>query len=149
MQYDWKKIIGNQEESTLSVKEYGKQNNISFSFFSNSKRRLKDDKHENGLFVPVKVVHYTHSHISAKKVGFLFLDKNGVSRVAGHWEEYVTHMVGKYNRMHKVQLVRITPHLYRYTYCTNMARAVMNPKSLQYLKRHAEEEKVGNVMVVS
>lgn len=90
------------------------------------------------------------THIYRKKVGFLFLDKNGLPRVARHWEEYFNHMVGKYNWMHKVQLPGwMISHVYRHTYCANMTRAVMNPKSLQYLKRHAEEEKVGNVMVVS
>lgn len=73
-----------------------------------------------------------------KRIGFLFLDKNGMPKVAGHWEKYFNHMVGKYNRMHKVQLPAITPHVCRHTYCTNMARAGMNPKSLQYLMGHAE-----------
>lgn len=73
-----------------------------------------------------------------KRIGFLFLDKNGMPKVAGHWEKYFNHMVGKYNRTHKVQLPAITPHVCRHTYCTNMARAGMNPKSLQYLMGHAE-----------
>ena len=73
-----------------------------------------------------------------KKIGFLFLDKNGMPKVAGHWEKYFNHMVGKYNRTHKVQLPAITPHVCTHTYCTNMARAGMNPKSLQYLMGHAE-----------
>lgn len=73
-----------------------------------------------------------------KRIGFLFLDKNGMPKVAGHWEKYFNHMVGKYNRMHKVQLPAITPHVCRHTYCTNMARAGMNPKSLQYLMGHSE-----------
>lgn len=73
-----------------------------------------------------------------KRIGFLFLDKNGMPKVAGHWEKYFKHMVGKYNRTHKVQLPGITPHVCRHTYCTNMARAGVNPKSLQYLMGHAE-----------
>lgn len=73
-----------------------------------------------------------------KRIGFLFLDKNGMPKVAGHWEKYFNHMVGKYNRMHKVQLPAITPHVCRHTYCTNMARGGMNAKSLQYLMGHAE-----------
>lgn len=28
----------------------------------------------------------------------------------------------------------ITPHVCRYTYCSNMSRTRMNPKTLQYLK---------------
>ena len=56
------------------------------------------------------------------KIGFLFLDKNGMPKVAGHWEKYFNHMVGKYNRTHSVQIPGITPHVCRHTYCTNMAR---------------------------
>lgn len=72
------------------------------------------------------------------KIGFLFLDKNGMPKVAGHWQKYFNHMVGKYNRTHTVQLPWITPHVCRHTYCTNMTRAGMNPKSLQYLMGHSE-----------
>lgn len=73
-----------------------------------------------------------------KKVGFLFLDKNGMPKVAGHWQKNFQNMVKKYNRTHTVQLPEITPHVCRHTYCTNMARAGMNPKSLQYLMGHSE-----------
>lgn len=72
------------------------------------------------------------------KIGFLFLDKNGMPKVAGHWQKYFNHMVGKYNRTHTVQMSGITPHVCRHTYCTNMTRAGMNPKSLQYLMGHSE-----------
>lgn len=32
----------------------------------------------------------------------------------------------------------ITPHVCRHTYCSNMAKAGMNPKTLQYLMGHSE-----------
>ncbi len=32
----------------------------------------------------------------------------------------------------------ITPHICRHTYCSNMARAGMNPKTLQYLMGHSD-----------
>ena len=73
-----------------------------------------------------------------KKVGFLFMDKNGMPKVAGHWQKNFQNMINKYNRTHTVQLPEITPHVCRHTYCTNMARAGMNPKSLQYLMGHSE-----------
>lgn len=28
------------------------------------------------------------------KIGFLFLDKNGIPKVAGHWQKYFNHMEG-------------------------------------------------------
>lgn len=73
-----------------------------------------------------------------KCIGFLFLDKNGMPKVAGHWEKYFKHMVGKYNRTHKVQMPNITPHICRHTYCSNQAKAGMNPKTLQYLMGHLD-----------
>ena len=42
------------------------------------------------------------------------------------------------NRTYRVQLPKITPHICRHTYCSNMARAGMNPKTLQYLMGHSD-----------
>ncbi len=65
--------------------------------------------------------------------GFLFRDKNGMPEVAMHWEHRFNHAVKRYNDIFKVQMPNITPHVCRHTYCSNMARARMNPKTLQYL----------------
>ena len=70
--------------------------------------------------------------------GFLFLDKNGKPKVALHWEKYFQLSVEKYNSIYKVQMPKITPHVCRHTYCTNQAKAGMNPKVLQYLMGHAD-----------
>lgn len=84
MQYDWKKIIEGQKESTLSVKEYCKQNNICVSSFYKSKKRLEDDKLENNLFVPVKVAHETRSIISMNIDGhYLEFDPDLLDKVIG------------------------------------------------------------------
>ena len=32
----------------------------------------------------------------------------------------------------------VTPHICRHTYCTNMAKLGMNPKTLQYLMGHSD-----------
>lgn len=72
------------------------------------------------------------------KTGFLFLDKNGNPTVAMHWEKYFQHAVQKYNKIYKVQLPPITPHVCRHTYCSNMAKSGMNPKTLQYLMGHSD-----------
>ena len=69
---------------------------------------------------------------------FLFLDKNGLLEVAMHWEHRFNHMVNRYNEIYKVQMPNITPHVCRHTYCSNMARARMNPKTLQYLMGHSD-----------
>ena len=70
--------------------------------------------------------------------GFLFLDKDGLPLVAMHWEHRFNHMVKRYNEIYKIQMPNITPHVCRHTYCSNMARSGMNPKTLQYLMGHSE-----------
>ena len=47
-------------------------------------------------------------------------------------------MVNRYNSIYKVELPNITPHVCRHTYCSNMARKGMNPKTLQYLMGHSD-----------
>lgn len=70
--------------------------------------------------------------------GFLFLDDAGLPLVAMHWEHRFNHMVNRYNSIYKVQMPNITPHVCRHTYCSNMARKGMNPKTLQYLMGHSD-----------
>lgn len=70
--------------------------------------------------------------------GFLFLDKNDMPMVALHWEKYFQHIREKYNSIYKVQMPYITPHVCRHTFCSNMAKSGMNPKTLQYIMGHAD-----------
>ena len=74
----------------------------------------------------------------AGRTGFLYLDKNGMPMVALHWEKYFEHIVVKYNKIYRVQMPKVTPHVCRHTYCSNCARAGMNPKTLQYLMGHSD-----------
>ena len=70
--------------------------------------------------------------------GFLYLDDQGMPLVAMHWEHRFNHMVNRYNEIYRVQMPNITPHVCRHTYCSNQARAGMNPKTLQYLMGHSD-----------
>ena len=70
--------------------------------------------------------------------GFLFLDDNGMPLVAMHWEHRFNRMVGRYNDIYRVQIPNVTPHVCRHTYCSNMAKSGMNPKTLQYLMGHSD-----------
>ncbi|MBP3594304.1 MAG: site-specific integrase [Lachnospiraceae bacterium] len=70
--------------------------------------------------------------------GFLYLDKNDMPMVALHWEKYFEHIIIKYNSIYKEELPKVTPHVCRHTYCSNMAKSGMNPKTLQYLMGHAD-----------
>lgn len=67
-----------------------------------------------------------------------FLDKDGMPLVAMHWEHRFNHMVSRYNEIYKIQMPNITPHVCRHTYCSNMAKSGMNPKTLQYLMGHSD-----------
>lgn len=77
--------------------------------------------------------------------GFLFIDEEGLPQLAVHWEHRFNRMVGRYNELFVDQMPNITPHVCRHTYCTNMARAGMNPKTLQYLMGHSGIEVTMNV----
>lgn len=75
--------------------------------------------------------------IDGKSV-FLYLDKNDMPMVALHWEKYFQHICQKYNSIYKVQMPKVTPHVCRHTFCSNMAKSGMNPKTLQYLMGHSD-----------
>ncbi|ANU49414.1 site-specific integrase [Enterocloster clostridioformis] len=65
--------------------------------------------------------------------GFLYLDKNGRPMVALHWEKYFQHIREKYNKIYRIQMPKVTPHVCRHTFCSNM-----NPKTLQYIMGHSD-----------
>lgn len=69
--------------------------------------------------------------------GFVFLDKDGKPKVAGHLEHAMKRIVDNYNKSHDDQL-QVTPHVLRHTFCTNMAQAGMPTKELQYLMGHSD-----------
>ncbi len=70
--------------------------------------------------------------------GFLYLDKNEMPMVALHWEKYFQHICEKYNKIYKEELPKITPHVCRHTFCSNMAKSGMNPKTLQKIMGHSD-----------
>ena len=72
------------------------------------------------------------------KVGFLYLDKNAMPMVALHWEKYFQHICEKYNKIYKAEMPKVTPHVCRHTFCSNMAKSGMNPKTLQKIMGHSD-----------
>ena len=64
--------------------------------------------------------------------------KTEMPMVALHWEKYFQHICKKYNSIYKVQMLKVTPHVCRHTFCFNMAKSGMNPKTLQYLMGHSD-----------
>ena len=69
---------------------------------------------------------------------FLFINRNGNPQVAVNYEAVFRKLVDKYNSKHEEPLPKITPHVCKHTYCSNMAKAGMNPKALQYLMGHSD-----------
>ena len=70
--------------------------------------------------------------------GFLFLDKNGKSKIAIHWQKYFQRICQKYNKIYKIEMPKVTPHVCRHTFCSNKAKSGMNPKTLQYIMGHSD-----------
>lgn len=69
--------------------------------------------------------------------GFLFLDRNENPTIARHWENYFAHICKKYNEVHTNDPIKITPHICRHTFCSEMANLGINPKALSYLMGHS------------
>ena len=61
-----------------------------------------------------------------------------IPMVALHWEKYLEHIIQKYNKIYRIQMPKVTPHVCRHTFCSNMAKSGMNPKTLQYIMGHSD-----------
>ena len=71
--------------------------------------------------------------------GFLLLDKNDMPKVALHIENEMRWAMKKYRKLYpNDSLPHITPHVFRHTFCTNMANAGMDIKALQYVMGHSD-----------
>lgn len=71
--------------------------------------------------------------------GFLLIDKKQQPKVALHIENDVRCAMKRFKKLNPdVKLPHITPHVFRHTFCTNLANAGMNVKSLQYLMGHSD-----------
>lgn len=71
--------------------------------------------------------------------GFILIDKDCHPKVALHIENEMRWAMKKYEKLHPEQpLPHITPHVFRHTFCTNMANKGMDIKTLQYLMGHSD-----------
>ena len=67
------------------------------------------------------------------------LDKDDKPKVALHIENEMRWAMKKYKKLHPDKpLPHITPHVFRHTFCTNMASAGMDIKNLQYVMGHSD-----------
>lgn len=65
--------------------------------------------------------------------GFLSLDKRGKTMMPYQWEKRFQHVVEKYNRIYRVRLPKIIPHVCRHTFCTHAAKRGTYVETLKYL----------------
>ena len=71
--------------------------------------------------------------------GFLLIDKDNHPKVALHIENEMRWAMKKYKKLHPdTPLPHITPHVFRHTFCTNMANVGMDIKTLQYVMGHSD-----------
>ncbi len=103
------------------------KNRMRLSFYSDERRSLSE------------FLQYSFPSKKQKKeimidgyAGFILLDQIGQPKAAMHLEKVVQRMWEKYNKNNVIPLPKITPHVFRHTFCTNMANAGMDIKSLQY-----------------
>ena len=69
---------------------------------------------------------------------FVFLNKKGFPMYGAAYSVDFGNMVKKYNKHHKKKLPKISPHILRHTFCTNMAIKNIPPKALQYIMGHKD-----------
>lgn len=82
-------------------------------------------------------------------MGFIFLDRYNNPKVALHLQHAMKRALDKHNETHEYKLKKITPHVFRHTFCTKMAHSGMNIKSLQYIMGHSRIETTLNYYVHS
>ena len=71
--------------------------------------------------------------------GFLLIDKKHQPKVALHIENEMRWALKRFRKLHPdIELPHITPHVFRHTFCTNMANEGMDVKNLQYLMGHSD-----------
>lgn len=73
------------------------------------------------------------------RTGFIFLNRDGLPRVGGDYDRVFRGLRRKYAKGGGAPLPEdMTPHTLRHTFCTEMAKAGMNPKALQYIMGHKD-----------
>ena len=71
--------------------------------------------------------------------GFILIDQRMNPKVALHIEHACVWAMNRYRKLYPDHpLPTITPHVFRHTFCTNMANAGMDIKTLQYVMGHSD-----------
>lgn len=72
-------------------------------------------------------------------IGFVFCQDNGRPRSALNMGKVISRIGKKYKEANPTEsMPKVTAHVFRHTFCTNMALSGMNPKNLQYIMGHSD-----------
>ena len=73
------------------------------------------------------------------KSGFILLNAYGNPKTSQNIQVTLRNANIKFHKRHPDYVMpNITPHVFRHTFCTNMANAGMQPKTLQYIMGHSD-----------
>lgn len=76
---------------------------------------------------------------------FLFISQQGTLRNSNVLERHMRLLQKQYDALYEGSAPKVTPHVLRHTFCTNMQRAGLDIKSLQYLMGHSHANITLNV----
>lgn len=77
--------------------------------------------------------------------GFIFLTKRGTPEYASLVQAAMTNVIKEYNQTATSPLPRVTPHILRHTFCTNMIDSGVSIKDVQSLMGHSNANVTMNV----
>ena len=66
------------------------------------------------------------------------LDKNDPTPKGRKRDLSLRENVEKYNKIYRIPMPKVTPHVCRHTFCSNMEKSGMNPETLQYIMGHSD-----------
>lgn len=76
---------------------------------------------------------------------FVIVNCNGYPKSPRNFDANFSSLSDDFNRVSNLPYHRITPHVFRHTFCTNMQNLNMNPKVLQYVMGHARIDVTMNI----
>ena len=71
------------------------------------------------------------------KCGFFFVGRDRMPLTGVQWAWIFGFIWKKYVESDGIPMPKVTPHVCRHTFCTNMAKSGINPKALQYIMGHS------------
>lgn len=82
----------------------------------------------------------TQEHAIDGVKGFLYVNRNGNPDCGKQVYRYMQLIAQHYNARYPEEPIKLTPHILRHTFCTNLILAGMNIRVVQYMMGHAGSE---------